>query len=112
MNSNLAGKVVIVTGASGGIGSAIARQFAAEGAKLVLHYRSNRKSVLALQRSIPGTESLIVRANLTREADARMLMRNAMNRFNRVDTLVANAGMWRSRTVPVQRPSLRLWRSI
>ena len=41
MNTNLTGKVILITGASGGIGSAIARAFAGEGAKLVLHYHQN-----------------------------------------------------------------------
>src|SRR5262249_9594039 len=73
MNTDLQGRVVVITGASGAIGAAIARQFALEGAKLVLHYRQGRKNVEALQRELRSTESIAVRADLTREADARGL---------------------------------------
>jgi 3-oxoacyl-[acyl-carrier protein] reductase len=109
MDSQLAGKVVLVTGASGGIGSAIARRFAAEGARLVLHYRTGRKRVLALQQSLPGPESICVRADLTVERDVRRLIRLAVKQFGRVDTLIANAGSWESRDVPLHEMSVRQW---
>ena len=73
MNTELAGKVIVVTGASGGIGSAIARKFAEEGARLVLHYRGSRDKAEALRRELSGAESLLVRADLAKEADARRL---------------------------------------
>jgi 3-oxoacyl-[acyl-carrier protein] reductase len=67
MDTKLADKVVIITGASGGIGSAIARKFAKEGANLVLHCRSQVAAATALQRELTGVESIVVRADLTRE---------------------------------------------
>ena len=111
MNANLAGKVVIITGASGGIGAAIARQFAAEGARLVLHFHRNRGRVEALKRELASNESLAVRADLTKETDAKALFAQAVKRFRRVDTLVANAGSWETRHVPLHRMPLRQWRA-
>jgi 3-oxoacyl-[acyl-carrier protein] reductase len=109
MESQLRGKVILITGASGGIGSAIARKFAAEGARLVLHYRSGRARVAELQQELRSVESLILQADLTREAAARGLFAQAAKRFGRVDTLVANAGSWESRDVPLHLMSLRQW---
>jgi 3-oxoacyl-[acyl-carrier protein] reductase len=109
METGLAEKVVVVTGASGGIGSAIARRFAEEGAKVVLHYRRQRAQVEALE--LPDEQALLVGADLTREAGVRRLFESAVKRFGRVDTLVANAGSWETRDVPLQEMSLRQWRS-
>ena len=110
METGLKGKVVLITGASGGIGSGIARAFAAEGARLVLHYRSERARLTHLQADLAGTESLAVRADLTREAEARQMFARAVNHFGRVDTLIANAGAWEVRDVPLQDMSLSQWR--
>jgi 3-oxoacyl-[acyl-carrier protein] reductase len=111
MNADLKDKVVVVTGASGGIGSAIARGFASEGARLVLHYRRGRDSARALERDIGEGRAISVRADLTKEADARRLFAAAVKAFGRVDTLVANAGAWETRDVPLPEMSLRQWRS-
>jgi 3-oxoacyl-[acyl-carrier protein] reductase len=111
MHAELNDKVIVVTGASGGIGSAIARQFAAEGARLVLQYRGGRERAEALRRELAGTETLLVRADLTKETDARKLFSAAAKRFGRVDTLVANAGSWETRDVPLPAMSLRQWRA-
>lgn len=111
METNLADKVVVITGASGGIGSAIARRFADEGAKLVLHCRRNRAKAETLQRELTGVDALLVGADLTREAEARRLFGAAIKRFGRVDTLIANAGSWEPRDVPLHRMSLRQWQA-
>ena len=110
MNSALGGKVILITGASGGIGSAIARKFAGEGAKLILHCRSNLAGAKALQRELGDADSLIVRADLTKEAEVKRLFTAAKKRFGRVDTLVANAGSWETRDVPLHEMSLQQWR--
>jgi len=110
VKTDLEGKVVLITGASGGIGSAIAQKFAEEGAKLVLHARSNLASARLLQNELRSVESLVVRADLTREAEAKGLFAKAVKRFGRVDTLVANAGSWETRDVPLHRMTLQQWR--
>src|SRR3954451_19333087 len=100
MNSGLSNKVVVITGASGGIGSAIARQFAAEGAKVILHYRKNREQAEALREELKSVESLVVRADLTREADVKRLFSTAIKMFGHIDTFIANAGSWETRDIP------------
>ena len=109
MDTELAGKVVLVTGASGGIGSAIARAFAAEAAKLVLHYHRHRAGVMGLQRELREAESLVIKADLTKEAQVKRLFATALERFGRIDSLIANAGSWEIREVPLHRMPLRHW---
>ena len=111
MKTELAGKVVVITGASGGIGSAIARRLADEGARLVLHYRNGKERVENLRRELASVETLPVRADLTRESDVRRLFGAAVKEFGRVDTLIANAGSWETRDVPLQEMSLKQWRA-
>jgi 3-oxoacyl-[acyl-carrier protein] reductase len=109
MNANLSNRVVVVTGASGGIGSAIARAFANEGTRLVLHYRSARTNIERLASDLPP-EGLSIRADLTKETEVRRLFSTAARRFGRIDTLVANAGSWETRDVPLHKMSLQQWR--
>jgi len=110
MKTDLDKKVVLITGASGGIGSAIARQFATEGARLVLHYREGKARAEALQHEVKQAESIIVKADLTREREVGRLFDQALGRFKRVDTLVANAGSWETADVPLHSMGLGQWR--
>jgi short-subunit dehydrogenase len=95
---DIQGKVVIVTGASSGIGEATARQFGHEGAKVVLAARRvDRLEALAQEIHTMGTgaETLVVSADLSRLEDIQSLVGQTLDRFGRIDVLVNNAGFGR-----------------
>ncbi len=84
----LENKVALVTGAGRGIGSATARRLAAEGARVVVHYRDSRESAEALATEIGG---LAVQADLTEPTAAERVVAEALAHFGRLDILVNNA---------------------
>ncbi len=92
------GKVVLVTGASSGIGEATAREFGREGAKVVLAARRVDK-LEALAQEIgkmgTGAETLVVAADLSKLEDIQSLVKQTLDRFGRIDVLVNNAGFGR-----------------
>ncbi len=90
MDTGLAGKRVLVTGASGGIGSACARAFAAEGARVVVHYNTSRERAEAIAAELDG--AIAVGADLTDEAQVEHLFEEARERLGGVDVCVAIAG--------------------
>ena len=92
MTNTLEGKVVIITGASSGIGAGAARRLAALGCKLTLAARSVDK-MEALAKTLP-TESLVVRADMTEPTDIINMVDRTLERFGRVDVMFANAGIF------------------
>jgi len=100
-------KVVIVTGASGGIGLAAAKLFFESGAKVVLAARSKDK-LDAIVRSMPG--ALAVAADMTKPEEVRAMVTAALDRFGRVDVLVNNAGQ--GYYAPVEKIDLDNFREI
>jgi len=108
MNTGLAGKGVLVTGGAGGIGSALVRAFAAEGAKVCVHYRTSAARAEELAVAIDG---IALRADLTIESEADGLIPAAVRGLGRLDVLVANAGSWPSADEPVWDLSLERWRA-
>jgi 3-oxoacyl-[acyl-carrier protein] reductase len=109
VETGLAGKGVVVTGASGGIGSACARAFAAEGAVVALHYHRGRERVEALAAELGGAP--ILNADLTVEADADAMFDAARETLGRVDVCAAVAGVWPREDVPVWELPLDRWRA-
>ena len=92
MTQDIAGKVMIVTGASSGIGLAVAKRFAKEKARLVLVARSADK-LQAVARELPG-DVIALPADLTKPAELDAMMAAAVTRFGRIDILFANAGAY------------------
>ncbi len=90
----LAGKVALVTGASGGIGAAVCRTLAARGAQLALHYRSRPQAVRELRASLPGGPHFEVDADLLDGDQVAALVGRVTARAGRLDILVNNAGIF------------------
>jgi 3-oxoacyl-[acyl-carrier protein] reductase len=108
MDLGLAGTAALVTGASGGIGSAVARELAKEGARVAVHYHRNRDAAEALAGELGG---VALQADLRDEAQADALVPAAVEALGRLDACVANAGVWPSEDVPVARLPLERWRA-
>jgi 3-oxoacyl-[acyl-carrier protein] reductase len=108
MDLGLHGAAVLVTGGSGGIGSSVARELAAEGVRVAVHYHRNRDAAEALADEIGG---VALAADLRKESDADALVPAAVEALGRLDACVANAGVWPSEDVPVSRLPLERWRA-
>ena len=94
-NKKLAGKVAVVTGASKGIGAAIAKQFAAEGAAVVVNYASSKTGADNVVREITsgGGKAIAVQGDMSKKADIERLFAEAKRTFNAIDILINNAGI-------------------
>src|SRR5262249_33328053 len=97
----LQGKVALVTGASRGIGRAIAQGLAAEGAHVAINYISRPDAAAEVQEAVRGLgrEGLPVQADVAVAADVARMMAQVMEHFGRVDVLVNNATLHRGRRV-------------
>jgi 3-oxoacyl-[acyl-carrier protein] reductase len=91
----LAGKRAVVTGSSTGVGAAIARTFAREGADVAVHYRSSEKEARAVARSIAkmGRRALTLKADLSNPEDVGAMFTRVKKEFGSLDILVNCAGL-------------------
>lgn len=96
MSQKLAGKVAVVTGASKGIGAAIAKNLASEGAAVVVNYSSSQDAAEQVVAEITraGGQAIAVKANVSQQADIARLFSATQNAFGAVDILVNNAGLY------------------
>jgi NADP-dependent 3-hydroxy acid dehydrogenase YdfG len=94
MNQDIAGKVVVITGASSGLGEATARHLASLGAHLVLGARrQDRLEALAADIRGAGGKAEIVVTDVTRKQDVAALVQAALTHFGRLDVMINNAGL-------------------
>jgi 3-oxoacyl-[acyl-carrier protein] reductase len=107
VETGLAGRRVLVTGASGGIGSAIARAFAGEGCRLALHYHRGRERAEALAGELG--DALLVQADLRDEGEADRLFAETREHLGGLDACAAVAGVWPEEDVPVWELPLARW---
>lgn len=109
MNAGLKNKCVLITGASGGIGQAVASAFAAEGAALILHYHRNADAIEGLLGRLK-VQAVSVQADLRDEQQTDAMFAEALQAFKQIDVLVVNAGAWNPVSVPLHQMTSAQWR--
>jgi 3-oxoacyl-[acyl-carrier protein] reductase len=98
---------VLVTGASGGIGGACVRAFAAEGARVLVHYHRGEERARSLAEEIDGT--VVAQADLTVEDEVARLFEQARHALGGIDVCVQVHGVWPREDVPVWELPLERW---
>jgi 3-oxoacyl-[acyl-carrier protein] reductase len=106
VETGLAGKGILVTGGAGGIGSACVRAFAAEGARVAIHYNTSAERAAELARA---TGDVALQADLTDEAAVERLFAEAREALGSIDVCAAVAGFWPRADEPVWRLPLERW---
>lgn len=103
MNQMLTGKVALITGASRGIGRAIAEAMAAQGAAVVVNYRRQAEAAAEVVAGIEaqGGRGLAVAADVSQYEAAQALVKTALEAFGQIDILVNNAGITRDTLLPM-----------
>ena len=101
------GKVVLITGAARGIGRAVAQQFAENGARVALHFHSNREAAEVTFDSLAGDSHSLHQADITDAAESRQLVEAVIRQHSRLDVLVNNAAIFEAH--PIAKVSYDDW---
>lgn len=109
MDAQLQDKTVLITGASGGIGQATARAFAAEGARIVLHAFRRPDALTSLAEEF-ADRCDVVQADLREETQVDALFARVAQAVGRIDAVVVNAGIWNSAPAPLYEMTPAQWR--
>lgn len=94
MEINLANKIILLTGASDGIGKALAESLLASGATVALHYRSKKEAIDELVTNYPAGHSKGFQADLATESEAKRLWEEVIQHYGKVDVVIHNAGIF------------------
>lgn len=97
-------KIILITGASRGIGAAAAVKFAEAGAAgIVINYRSQQSAALEIVQEVErrGAKALALKADVSKQDEAKALINQTLERFGCLDVLVANAGVWPAQDRPI-----------
>jgi 3-oxoacyl-[acyl-carrier protein] reductase len=108
---SLDNKVALVTGGSRGIGAATVRMFVAAGARVLFNYSKAKEQAERLVQQLGSEKCAAVACNLSGTDTARDLVASAVDRFGRLDILVANHGVWPAEDVAVDQMSESQWRN-
>ncbi len=108
METGLGDKVVLVTGGAGGIGQAICRKFAEEGAKVAVHFHTSSEEAESLAAEIGG---IAVHADLRVPSQADEMVAEVVSKMGGVDVCVANSGSYPSETKPIWEIDEERWTS-
>lgn len=94
---DLSGKVAVITGSSRGIGAAIAKTLAAQGAKVVVNHRNSPEGAEEVAAAIKagGGEAMVVQADVSQNGEAQRLIKETVDTYGQIDILVNNAGVTR-----------------
>jgi len=106
---SLAGKVALITGGSRGIGAATVKMFCAAGAKVVFNYQKAREEATKIVAACGAETCTAVQAELSSPNDGEKLVRAVVERFGRLDCLVANHGIWPPHDAPVEQMANEQW---
>ncbi len=92
---SIANKVVVVTGGSRGIGAQIVKTLANENYKVILNYNNSKEQAEKIQQELleQGKEIEIIKADVSKKEEAESLIQFALNKFNKIDVLINNAGI-------------------
>jgi len=110
LNTDLSGKHVLITGASGGIGQAIARKLSDENARLSLHYNSNQKAIEKLKKEL-NTEASVFQADMRSRESIEGMFEDITSTFGRIDNIVVNHGVWPEKYYFVHDLPIEQWNS-
>jgi 3-oxoacyl-[acyl-carrier protein] reductase len=109
MHLSLSGKVALITGGSRGIGAAVVRTFAAAGAKLLFNYEKSKTQADQLVKELGPDNCAAVACNLSGTDTAQQLVASTVERFGRLDMLVANHGVWPAEDVSIDQMRDSQW---
>jgi len=107
---DFSGKTVVVTGASRGIGRAIAQQFAVNGARVVVHYHKGEAKATETLNLLPGDGHIVLQADIKDPEATQGFVNAAIAKMGRIDILVNNAGIFKTHIV--SETSYEQWRSL